>query len=396
LDFAAISDHADWMNDIQSLFVDNGSTPTLWDKSVKETELNYIPGQFVTLVGFEWTSGLYGHRNVYFKDATNIPSKPLDHFEYLTPDDLWGALTPHDAMTISHHTIRYQSLTDWSYYNPIERLAEIYSKWGNSEDAMTDFERFLFYRKHPNKSSEAVGHCVSDMLKMGYPIGIIAGTDSHQGLAGSTKRDSRRGKLITELYSEIPDNITQEDFLNLLSDGYTFDHREPRGGGGGLSAIWASGLEREKVWNALYARHTYGTTGTRPTIRFALQDSVNNENYAMIGEEITLSGHPILSLYLKAEAGSYLKEITILKNEVAIASFQDPVKEISLEFEDPGFQNGVTACYRMRAVVRQKVLGNLDRDKILKQLRVFRRTIFYKSRSPQLYELVWSSPIWAS
>lgn len=389
LHFAALSDHAEWIKSIQSLINMNDGTPIpLWDFTIESADLNYFPGEFVPLVGFEWTSNLYGHRNVYFNDTSNVPPEPLDCEAFRTPEELWQALEPYDALTIPHHPIRNVALTDWEYFNPNERLVEIFSKWGNAERAMTTYEPYLFYRKHPDMREIARGHAAFDMLTRGYKIGIIAGSDSHQGLAGSTKIDSPRG---IPLGHSLFEGVTGEEFLQLLSEGYTYDHREPHGGGGGLSAVWASNLERDLIWRALYNRHTYATTGSRPIIRFAVQDSSDAENTAIMGEEISVGGIPLFLISVQSESGSRFERAELWKNGVKIASSRKPVENATFMFEDPNFQSHCGTYYVVRCVINQYVAYNSDNDKILK----YDETKgFFESEDPQLEEIAWTSPIW--
>ncbi|NQU96579.1 MAG: DUF3604 domain-containing protein, partial [Chloroflexi bacterium] len=54
LDVFALSDHAEWITDRQ------------WEYFVGVTNDYNAPGRFATLVGLEWTSKQWGHRNAYF------------------------------------------------------------------------------------------------------------------------------------------------------------------------------------------------------------------------------------------------------------------------------------------------------------------------------------------
>jgi hypothetical protein len=390
LDFAACSEHAEWINYFQNhISMMDGTPIPLWELTVESVISNYSPGKFVTLVGFEWTCDRYGHRNAYFRDTYNIPSEPFGFDKHRTPDDLWRALEPYHALTISHHPLRKQALTDWSYHNPMERLVEIFSKWGNSEDVRTDYEAYLLYRIRPETQWIGRGHGVVAALARGHKIGIIGGSDSHQGLAGSTRIDSPRG---TPLGSDLVEGVTGEEFLHLLSEGYTYDHREPKGGGGGLTAVWASDLTRDIVWDALYNRHTYATTGIRPIIRFAVQDSSDPQNTAIMGEEISVEKYPILLISLQAETGSFFEEVELWKNGVKIASSDVPVENTTFVFEDRNFQSQSGTYYLVRCLIHQSVATNLDNDYILKYNE--EGGFFYESDEPQLNEVVWTSPIW--
>jgi hypothetical protein len=70
---------------------------------------------------------------------------------------------------------------------------EIHSKWGASEWPYADYEPMRDYVLYPWLRKYAEGHSVFDMLNQNFTVGIIGGTDTHQGLPGSTIRDAPRG-----------------------------------------------------------------------------------------------------------------------------------------------------------------------------------------------------------
>jgi NitT/TauT family transport system substrate-binding protein len=65
--------------------------PQLWQETREQTRRFHDPGRFVTLLGFEWTSWIHGHRHVlYFADEGEVLSS-LDP-RYESPLGLWQAL----------------------------------------------------------------------------------------------------------------------------------------------------------------------------------------------------------------------------------------------------------------------------------------------------------------
>ena len=63
LDVAALTDHDHW----GMLPLD--AHPELWEEIQRQTPRFHEPGRFVTLLGYEWTSWIHGHRHVlYFDD----------------------------------------------------------------------------------------------------------------------------------------------------------------------------------------------------------------------------------------------------------------------------------------------------------------------------------------
>ena len=205
LDFAAPANHYN-----QRFVLDDA----IWRECVDTTNAFNAPGRFVALQGYEWGHGT-GHKNVY------VPDDDLDFFPFYATDDqpapespeaLWDHLTGRRALTIPHHP-KYCGHTDWKYQNRrFNRLVEICSKWGISE--------------------EGGPYCVQEALRMGHRVGFIGGTDSHYGLAGQGSYH--------------------------VSDG------------NGVAAVVAPELTREAIWQALHDRRTYATTGDRILLDFTM------------------------------------------------------------------------------------------------------------------------------
>lgn len=171
LDYVGITDHDHW--GIQ--FLD--STPNLWEQTRLAVEKAHDPGNFVALLGYEWTSWLYGHRHVlYFGD----PSDPdFEIFSTMspkaaTPKDLWKALSGLNAISVPHHPAGGPIGIDWSYQGPrdLEPVFEISSVHGHSEDPYLPGGIY----------SGVDGNYVKDHLDT-FP-GFIGGSDSHDGHPG--------------------------------------------------------------------------------------------------------------------------------------------------------------------------------------------------------------------
>ena len=155
LDFAVIIDHA-WVEGREDEI-----TPEEWEDFVNLNNNWNSPGEFVTLNAFEWNMnpfteedaplGKFGHKNAYFLDkgAVFSPRRMIDGLKtnlYIEPQDWWEALADYEVVTIPHHVAAiskqwdstptyagyYSSVTDWNYrHDQLQRLVEIYSKWGS-------------------------------------------------------------------------------------------------------------------------------------------------------------------------------------------------------------------------------------------------------------------------
>ena len=104
---------------------------------------------------------------------------------------------------------------DWSFRNDrYQRLVEICSKWDIAE--------------------ESGPRSVQTALAMGHRLGFVGGTDSHYGLANQGSYH--------------------------VNDG------------NGLACVVAPKLTRAAIWQALYDRRCYATTGDRILLDFTSDD----------------------------------------------------------------------------------------------------------------------------
>jgi hypothetical protein len=209
LDVAALTDHDHW--GLEPL----ARSPRLWDEIRGRVSAFHAPGRFVTLLGYEWTSWLHGHRHVlYFGDEGRVLSSVLP--EYESPPQLWAALRGEPALTIAHHTAGGPIATNWEIPpDPeLEPVTEVASVHGSSE--APDSPHVIY--------DPVAGHFARDALDRGYRLGFVGSGDSHDGHPG---------------------------LAHLAS------------GKGGLVAIFAGELSREAVLEALRARRVYATNGPR-------------------------------------------------------------------------------------------------------------------------------------
>ena len=215
--------------------------PVDWWATRKLTELWNRPGAFVTFPGYEWTSLDYGHRVVLFPDEqvgdrdALLAAAPGD-----PPTRLWSFLQGRAALTIPHHPSHaLMRPVDWSFRNDhFQRLVEIFQVRGSYE-----FDGAPLNQKV--RSDFVPGHSVRDALAMGHRLGIIASPD--------------------------------------------------HGGGLGLAGAWARELTREALFEALYARRTFGTTGAKLelflTVAGAPQGSELRRGAGSVPIEATVRGN---------------------------------------------------------------------------------------------------------
>jgi hypothetical protein len=210
LDVAALTDHDHW----GMPFLDE--TPANWTRIEEATRSFHAPGRFVTLLGYEWTSWIWGHRHVlHFEDSATIRSSIDERYD--SPPELWDALRGAPALTFAHHSAGAPVATDWRVApDPeLEPITEITSVHGSSES---------FDSSWP-VAGMLEGNTVRDALGRGYRLGLIGSGDSHDGHPG---------------------------LVQLAA-----------GASGGLAGIFAAERTREAVLEAMRARRVYATNGPR-------------------------------------------------------------------------------------------------------------------------------------
>jgi hypothetical protein len=216
LDVAALTDHDHW----GVPFVDE--SPALWQRIREAAARFHAPGRFVTLLGFEWTSWLHGHRHVlYFADEGPLLSS-LDEATD-DPAELWTALRGRPALTFAHHSAGGPVATNWAFApDPVlEPVTEVVSVHGSSE--ALDAPRPIY--------APVSGNFVRDVLGRGHRLGFVGSGDSHDGHPGLSQLASPSG---------------------------------------GLAALFAAEPTREAVLAALRARACYATNGPRIVLEVSL------------------------------------------------------------------------------------------------------------------------------
>ena len=292
LDFAAVTDHGIWTDadlqegdrwvDIDLLRHYIGKKE--WDITRRAVKKFYQPGKFVTLLGYEWCSQKYGDKNVYFLDEDEMIEHPN------TPKELYYALEGRKAIIISHMMtgVLGRRCVDWSFFHPeLERCVEICSFHGVKEYAGNDYFECDFLAKKFAK--EQKGNMVQDALARGYRLGIVGGSDDHSGKPGS----SVKGILPCPL--------------------------------NGLTAVWAEELTRPAIWEALYNRRCYATTGARIILYFTL-------NGFPMGSEIRGDEERILKV--KVQGTRKIKSIEVIKNNKVIYVYYGKDFDEEIEYRD--------------------------------------------------------------
>ena len=285
IDFCSVSDHAftttDWM----------------WDEIQRVSNEMNEPGRYVTFVGYEWSgpSDVGGDHNVYtsgdimplirsyngynYKNLRMYhgPNKQAGHVEDLFR--LLGENFRDENLLVIPHFGGRPGNPEW--HNPkLQRGIEIFSDHRRSEDWASRF------------------------LEKGYRIGIMASTDNHSGNAGyGIRRIDREVGEAGPLYSRF----------------------SPDEKGTSLMAVYAGALDRDSVFQAIYQRRTYATTGERIVLDFR----VNGEP---MGGVIRAGADPVIRV--AAIGTDALKAVRIVKTGKILHTFDPGGDTAQLEFID--------------------------------------------------------------
>ena len=304
---------------------DQAADDSVWAKIRAAAAENYAPCQFTSFVAYEWTEQQFDahlHRNVIFRNE-HVPAAPVTALDTHGADlgvgnapRLWALLRDRcldlgngcDVLTIPHNPnlSRGQTFVDPTDAQEardrqvFEPLVEIMQHKGASEcrfdahygrgldtaDELCAFEQLpqmsefippqpvidhtggLPPEAFPRRS--VVRNVLEDGLALEqrgfvdvenplaiahvnpFKVGFIGSTDTHSATPGAT---DERG--VWNGHQGPQDNTPALRLGSSIT-------RNP----GGLAVVWAEENTRDSIFDALRRRETYGTSGTRPTVRF--------------------------------------------------------------------------------------------------------------------------------
>jgi hypothetical protein len=287
---------------------------TVWQDIRNAANEHYAPGKFTTLVGFEYSptlvSGGMLHRNVIYRNDT-VPDTVFGAPDGFA-EDLLRWLDKQCSGDCQALSIPHNSNLSWGLMfgdtnanaTPLtkenlalraryETLVEIFQAKGSSEcmrgvgatDEECGFEN-VWRACTPAEEAvdpktglhavQCMGHndTVRNVLKRGlleqgklgfnpYKLGIVGGTDNHNGTPGDTTESTFNGHAAPN--DSTPSlRLGIEKTLVTKSLGLEGASLNP----GGLTGVWAEQNTREGIWDGLKRRESWGTSGTRIRVRF--------------------------------------------------------------------------------------------------------------------------------
>jgi hypothetical protein len=294
-DFAVLTDH--------DVLVGRRLFPSLQDEIAWITDAFDKKKDFSTLHAYEWTTKALprgsGHRNVYFRGPAPIP---ICGSKDRCPDTkrLNRALKQQRAIAVPHHTA--WTGTDWKNADDkIQRQFEIVSVHGANE--------------HPGdqiiKSRGGMqGMFAQEGLEAGHKFGFVGGSDAH----------------------------------GLLWHHGIGRKRDPWACG--LTGVLAKGNSRREIFDALYARRTFATSGARMRIMLRVG-------------EVTTGGEGTVRSPVEVHYGVYgtapLDRLEVVRDGKVVFSAKPKGEAAVGKWVDQNVQPG-THVYYLKAAQS----GNLD------------------------------------
>ena len=253
--------------------------------------------RFSTFLGFQWQgdSGKEGARQfVFAKDQKQMLRKK--DTKYNTLNKIYKSYSPKEMISIPTFTMGKGCHYDFSNWNPeFERVVEIYNAWGSSECTQKEGNPCPIVPSKKNGVSETAEGSIQNALRKNCRVGFIAGG--------------------------LDDRGTYYDF---------FEHEQTQYPPG-LTAILAKNHNRDSIFEALYNRSCYATTGERIIVGISIAG-------APMGSELDTGDKP--GLLVNRHITGYvagttaLHKIDIIRNGEVIHTIHPENYHVDYEFDD--------------------------------------------------------------
>ncbi|MBA3237575.1 MAG: DUF3604 domain-containing protein [Parachlamydiaceae bacterium] len=253
--------------------------------------------RFTAMVGFQWKgdSPQEGLRQIiYAKDSRTLLRKK--EAKYSTVDKIYKSFAPKELISIPSFTMGKGMGYDFHDYNPdFERLIEIYNAWGSSECSKKEGNLRPISAQSKKGVQEFPSGSIQKALLRNCRFGFVAGGLDDRGA-----------------FAELFDS-DQEQYSP------------------GLTAIIANEHSRSALFDALYNRSCYATTGARIIVGF------NLASYKMGSETSTAQKYGFLSnrhLHGFVAGTTNLEKVEIIRNGIVIKTFTPNKYEFEFSYDD--------------------------------------------------------------
>ena len=277
-------------------FAGEETVKSAWQIAIDAAQEHNSPGVFTTFIAYEWSGAPKGanlHRNILFR-GVQAPDIPMSYIDINREDGLWqwlatleqegirGIAIPHNSnaskgMMFPDNTAAGDPI-DLEYAQTrehFERAIEMMQVKGNSEvhrkfwsaDEFADFENADSMAKHSGRVPEKRNFVRSGVTKglaleqkLGvnpFKLGFVGGTDNHNGMMGDVDEDNFVGTHGPE------DGSIQERREGQVTSW--LDSKDLSIGS--LTGVWAQSNTRDDIWDAIYDRETFASSGPRMAVR---------------------------------------------------------------------------------------------------------------------------------
>ena len=283
-----------------------------WQETIAAAEKFNDPGHFTAFIGYEWTAldkGNNLHRNVIFRDGGDLarqvePYTCIPPLGSTNPIELWKWMDAYEKKTggsvlaLAHNGNLSNGTmfpTVEAFGQPIDRnYAEARAKWerlyettqtkgdGETHPFLSPNDEFADYETWDKGNLDGTVPKKKEMLefeytraalknglkleqKLGvnpYKFGLVGSSDAHTGLA-AMEEDNFFGKVTPGEPS--PHRLTAA-FMDVKETGVKIMDWEVVASG--YAAVWAEENTRASIFDAMYRKETYATTGSRMVVRF--------------------------------------------------------------------------------------------------------------------------------
>jgi|LGVF01.1.fsa_nt_gb hypothetical protein len=336
------------------------SVKSAWTLNAEAAQKHYEPGKFTTFAAFEWSAAPQGgnlHRNVIFRDMV-IPELPVSYTDINREEGLWEWMAQQEKkgstlLAIPHNSNASKGMMfnpNDSKGNPItseyaqlrnhfERLIEMMQTKGNSEvhrkfwpadefsdfenaDSMSKFSKREFEKRNFVRAAIIEGMKYTQTLGTNpYKYGFVGGTDNHNGATGDVAEDKFIGSHgAADGTAEMRRKGQVPEWLDAKDQSI-----------GALTGVWAEKNTRGAIWDAMYNKETYVTSGPRIQVRlFAGENLMQNpkdvnemakDGYAngvpMGGTVVGAKNPPVINVWaIKDSEEANLDRIQVIKGWV--------------------------------------------------------------------------------
>lgn len=292
--------------------------------------------RFTTFPGFQWVGDPKeeGVRVVLFsKESKQIPRKK--DIKYASLKKMYKAFNPKEIISIPSFTMGKGFEYNFDNFNPdFERVVEIYNSWGSSECTAKEGNKSPIKAQGKSGIQESAEGAIQKALQKNCRFGFVGGGLDDRGIYG--------------------------DFYESDQTQYP----------PGLTAIIAKGHTKEALYEALYNRSCYATTGQRIIVGLSIAG-------APMGKEISTAEKQ--GLLINRHISGYvagttkLKKVEIIRNGSVIHTIEPEEYFVNFTYDD------------MTPLEKIAIKGKDKRPPF----------VYYYLRVIQEDEhMAWSSPIW--